>query len=120
MKINFLLLFVLCLFPMLESSAADPWLVIEGKEGIGKGQHIVFVTGEEYYRSEEGMSMFAQILARHHGFKCTVLFAIDPATGTVNPNRNTNIPGLDRGLDGDLCTLPGVAGRGHAAHCGLR
>ena len=105
MKINFLLLFVLCLFPMLESSAADPWLVIEGKEGIGKGQHIVFVTGEEYYRSEEGMSMFAQILARHHGFKCTVLFAIDPATGTVNPNRNTNIPGLAALKTADLMVI---------------
>jgi len=74
--------------------AADATLTIEGQAGLGKGQHIVFVTGEEYYRSEEGMSMFAKILARHHGFKCTVLFAIDPATGHINPNRNKHIPGL--------------------------
>ncbi len=72
--------------------AADSFLTIDGREGVGKGQHIVFVTGEEYYRSEEGMSMFAKIMARHHGFRCTVLFAIDPASGHINPNRNNNIP----------------------------
>ena len=76
------------------SQAAEPFLTIEGREGFGKGQHIVFVTGEEYYRSEEGMSMFAKIMAKHHGFRCTVLFAIDPVTGLINVNRNTNIPGL--------------------------
>ena len=43
MKIPILLLFVLFLFAKLESLAAEPWLVIERKEGIGKGQHIVFV-----------------------------------------------------------------------------
>jgi hypothetical protein len=74
--------------------AADPVLTIEGQSGIGAGQHIVFVTGEEYYRSEEGMSLFAKIMARHHGFRCTVLFAIDPVSGFINPNRNHNIPGL--------------------------
>jgi len=79
---------------LVACEAADPFLTIHGGEGIGKGQHIVFVTGEEYYRSEEGMSMFARILARHHGFKCTVLFSIDPASGHINPNRNSNIPGL--------------------------
>lgn len=75
-------------------TAATPYLELPGGEGLGKGQHIVFVTGEEYYRSEEGMSMFARILSRRHGFKCTVLFAIDPATGYINPNQSKNIPGL--------------------------
>ena len=75
--------------------AADPWLAIEGGEGLGKGQRIVFVTGEEYYRSEEGLSMFAKIMARHYGYTCTVLFAIDPVTGVINPNTTHNIPGLE-------------------------
>ena len=85
--------------------AADPFLTIEGQAGPGKGQHIVFVTGEEYYRSEEGMSMFAKILARHHGFKCTVLFSIDPATGFINPNRNTSLPGLSALDSADLMVI---------------
>jgi hypothetical protein len=79
--------------------------VIEGKEGIGKGQHIVFVTGEEYYRSEEGMSMFAKILSQHHGFKCTVLFAIDPVTGFINANKANNIPGLEALKSADLMVV---------------
>ncbi len=96
---------VFSLWFSLATNAADLWLTIEGKEGIGKGQNIVFVTGEEYYRSEEGMAMFAQILARHHGFKCTVLFAMDPDTGTINPNRNRNIPGLESLQSADLMVI---------------
>ena len=69
----------MCSSDLASTHAADSVLTIQGQEGLGKGQHIVFVTGEEYYRSEEGMSMFAKIMARHHGFKCTVLFDIDPA-----------------------------------------
>jgi len=86
-------------------SAAEPGLVIEGKEGIGKGQHIVFVTGEEYYRSEEGMSMFAKILSQHHGYKCTVLFATDPVTGFINANKANNIPGLEALKSADLMVV---------------
>lgn len=74
--------------------AAEPGLVFPGGEGLGQGQHIVFVTGEEYYRSEEGMSQFAKILSQRHGYRCTVLFAIDPETGYINPNRNRSLPGL--------------------------
>ncbi len=86
-------------------AAAPPGLVLEGKAGLGKGQHIVFVTGEEYYRSEEGMSMLAKILSRHHGFKCTVLYAIDPATGFINPNQARNIPGLAALDSADLLVI---------------
>lgn len=85
--------------------AADATLAIEGKAGLGKGQHIVFIAGEEYYRSEEGMSMFAKLLARHHGFKCTVLFATDPATGHINPNRSKNLPGLAALDSADLMVI---------------
>ena len=85
--------------------AAEPYLQIQGETGIGVGQHIVFVTGEEYYRSEEGMSMFAQILAHHHGFKCTVLFATDPVTGFINPNQIDHIPGLAQLNDADLMVI---------------
>jgi type 1 glutamine amidotransferase len=74
--------------------AADPWLVFPGGEGPGKGRHIVFIAAEEAYRSEESMPLMAGILSRQ-GFKCTVLFAIDPADGTINPLIKDNIPGLE-------------------------
>ena len=104
MKYQFLAALIL-LIKLCTVSAAEPGLVIEGKEGIGKGQHIVFVTGEEYYRSEEGMSMFAKILSQHHGYKCTVLFAIDPATGFINANKANNIPGLEALKSADLMVV---------------
>ena len=104
MKYQFLAALVL-LIKLCTVSAAEPGLVIEGKEGIGKGQHIVFVTGEEYYRSEEGMSMFAKILSQHHGYKCTVLFAIDPVTGFINANKSNNIPGLEALKSADLMVV---------------
>ena len=104
MKYQFLAVFIL-LIKLCTVSAVEPGLVIEGKEGIGKGQHIVFVTGEEYYRSEEGMSMFAKILSQHHGYKCTVLFAIDPITGFINANKSNNIPGLEALKSADLMVV---------------
>ncbi len=85
--------------------ADDPWVVMEGKDGPGKGKHIVFVTGDEEYRSEEGMPQLAKILARHHGFKCTVLFAVNPATGEIEPTVVNNIPGLDALETADLMVL---------------
>jgi len=54
---------------MLAVQATVPWLTIEGEEGIGKGQHIVFITGEEYYRSEEGISMDIKFTDTHRSLE---------------------------------------------------
>ena len=54
-------------------------------DGPGKGTHLVFLSGDEEYRSEEALPMMAQVLAKHHGFDCTVLFSLDDK-GNVNPN----------------------------------
>ena len=86
----------------LTASAAG--LEFEGTKGPGKGKHIVLVSGDEEYRSEEALPELARILATHHGFTCTVLFALDP-DGTVNPNRNDNIPGLEALDHADLMIL---------------
>ena len=53
---------------------SENWIVYEGSKGIGAGKHIVLVSGDEEYRSEEALPLLGQILAVHHGFKCTVLF----------------------------------------------
>ncbi len=74
----------------------------EGGEGAGAGRHIVLISGDEEYRSEEGLPMLARMLSTHHGFRCTVLFAVDPETGIVNPHVNTNIPGTESLDDADL------------------
>lgn len=81
--------------------AADSWLTLPGGDGPGKGKHIVFIAAEESYRSEESMPMMAKILSRQ-GFKCSVLFAIDPADGAINPQIKDNIPGLEALESADL------------------
>jgi len=43
-----------------------------------KGKHVVLLSGDEEYRSEEALPMLAKILSQRHGFHCTVLFALDP------------------------------------------
>ena len=84
------------------ASAADPWVEYAGQDGPGKGKHVVLVSGDEEYRSEEALPQLGKILAKHHGFKCTVLFAIDPEDGTINPNLSDNIPGLEHLATADL------------------
>ncbi len=102
-----LFLVFLCALCVLcgETHASGPWVVYEGSDGPGKGKHIVLVSGDEEYRSEEALPQLGKILAQHHGFRCTVLFAIDPADGTINPNKNNNIPGLEALTNADLMIL---------------
>jgi hypothetical protein len=81
------------------------FLTYEGKAGPGLGKHIVFLAGDEEYRSEEGLPMLAKILAVRQGFKCTVLFSLNPADGTIDPMAVTNLPGLERLGQADLCVM---------------
>lgn len=68
--------------------------------------HIVFVSGDEEYRSEEALPMLARVMNTHHGFNCTVLFSQDPEKpGIVDPNYHHNIPGLEHLKDADLMVL---------------
>lgn len=83
----------------------QPWVVYEGGKGPGQGKHLVLVSGDEEYRSEEALPQFGKILAVHHGFKCTVLFAVNPETGEIDPNRNNNIPGLEALQTADLMII---------------
>ncbi|MHC4647347.1 MAG: ThuA domain-containing protein [Planctomycetota bacterium] len=87
------------------AKADDPWMVLEGRDGPGKGKHIVFVTGDEEYRSEESMPQLAKILALHNGFKCTVLWAINKDTGEIDPDTVDNIPGLEALKKADLMVI---------------
>ncbi len=88
------------------AAADDPWWVTyAGVAGPGAGKHVVLVSGDEEYRSEEALPQLGRILAVHHGFQCTVLFAIDPATGQIDPNRNDNIPGLEALEQADLLVI---------------
>jgi hypothetical protein len=84
------------------STQETPWVTYQGKEGPGLGKHIVLISGDEEYRSEEALPQLGKILANRHGFRCTVLFAIDPRTGEINPNHRSHIPGLQHLESADL------------------
>ena len=53
---------------LASSLHAEPSLVYEGTAGPGKGKHIVFLSGDHEYRSEETLPALARILAQHQGF----------------------------------------------------
>jgi len=103
---------------LAESSQALPesaeWLSYPGGDGPGKGKHIVLITADQEYRSEQSMPMMAGILSKHHGFDCTVLFGvngdglvdptlpIDPKKGEEDSFKTHNIPGLEHLEKADL------------------
>ncbi|HAB14915.1 MAG TPA: hypothetical protein DCE44_00545 [Verrucomicrobiales bacterium] len=72
---------------------AQQWVTYEPPASSANGKQIVLLSGDEEYRSEEGLPQLGKILSQRHGFKCTVLFSQDP-DGTINPNNQTNIPGM--------------------------
>jgi hypothetical protein len=74
--------------------AADDRATYPAKPGPGQGKHVVFLTGDEEYRSEEGLPMLAKLLSQRHGFKCTVLFPLNQ-DGTINPDLSAGLAGSD-------------------------
>src|SRR5262245_22452363 len=91
------------LIPHSSSLIPSEWVVFPGSDGPGKGKHIVLISGDDEYRSEEALPQLAKILSKHHGFKCTVLFSIDKETGYIQPEAKAkNIPGLEALKGADL------------------
>lgn len=106
---------------LLASCASHPnpapdslrWLTYPGGDGPGRGKHIVLIAADQEYRSEQSLPMLARILATHHGFDCTVLFAQN-AVGLVDPTQKIrwedktvlhDIPGLEHLATADLMIL---------------
>ena len=71
------------------------------------GPHVVFVTGDDEYRSEITMPFIADLLERQKPvkFKCTVLYAFDPETGKRDPKYKQNIEGLEALKTADLAVF---------------
>ncbi len=89
------------------------WLTYRAGEGPGEGRHVVLISAEQEYRSEQSLPMLARILAKRHGFHCTVLFAVNE-DGLVDPTQKIrwedetvvhDIPGLQHLASADLLIL---------------
>ncbi len=113
MKVQLLPFFSVILFTLTSFACAstpwqDPrWLVIEGAtsgSGIGENKRVVFLAGDEEYRSEECLPMLAKILSKQHGFQSIVLFSQND-NGEINPDNSHNIPGLELLDDADLLVM---------------
>lgn len=100
LRVPVLLFLTLLLLGCGPADSAEP----TGAESEAEPPHIVFVTGDEEYRSEESMPMLARMLERDYGFRTTVLFSVDSA-GIVDPNRLDHIPGLEALDDADMMVL---------------
>lgn len=89
----------------ISAFAANPTHVVyEGADGVGAGKHIVFIASDHEYRGEETLPALARILAKHYGFKCTVVFGVNPETGAIQPGSSA-ISGLDVLKDADLMVI---------------
>jgi type 1 glutamine amidotransferase len=65
---------------------------------------VVFVTGDEEYRSEESMPMLAALAERELGVRSAVCYALSDR-GEIDPNRLDHIDGLEALAEADLLVL---------------
>ena len=103
---------ILCCVGVVRAADLEQWLTYPGKSGPGKGKRVILMAADQEYRSEQSMPMLAKILSQHHGFDCTVLFAVNEK-GEVDPTmpvypekgkpfREHHIPGLELLAKADL------------------
>ena len=97
---NFCVAMAIVVLVVAASKSMAESLVYEGTEGVGKGKHIVFIANDHEYRSEQTCPLLAKILAKHQGFKCTVLFGVDK-NGEIEAGA-ADVPGLEALKDADL------------------
>jgi uncharacterized protein len=71
----------------------------DAPQGGARATHVVFVTGDDEYRSEVTMPMIAAILEKRHGFSTAVAYA------RPTPQTNDNIEGLQALERADVMVL---------------
>jgi len=106
MRIQTLLVLAVAALMLPSSQASESSISYPPKAGPGKGRHVVLLSGDEEYRSEEALPMLGKILSQRHGFKCTVLFSLDP-DGTINPKASKSLsdPAVLDGADAVIMAL---------------
>lgn len=95
--------------PSIQLVAADR-LVMNPKgdsaASSAPAKHIVLISGDEEYRTEESMPMLAKILSQKHGFKCTVLFSFGPdGVDYIDPNNAAGVRGYETLANADLMLI---------------
>ncbi|MCA9129914.1 MAG: ThuA domain-containing protein [Planctomycetales bacterium] len=91
--------------PLCSHVRAADRLIFEAAGDLTNAKHIVLVSGDEEYRTEESMPMLGKILSQRHGFKCTVLFALSDDGQYIDPNNQAGIRGWESLADADLLII---------------
>ena len=95
--------FIFCLLALVSGAlAVRPAFAIwasAGKQATPRAPHIVFVTGDDEYRSEITMPMIAAILEKSHGFATSIAYA------RPKPQTKDNIEGLEALATADLLVM---------------
>ena len=89
--------------PRSPSPPTQP-VVLEGKDGPGKGKHIVLISGDQEYRSEETIPQLAKILAEAPRLQVHRAVHARPRTARSTRTCN-NIPGLEALKTADLMVI---------------
>ncbi|NNF35846.1 MAG: hypothetical protein HKN68_17195 [Saprospiraceae bacterium] len=95
-RILYIALFSLSIFTFFSSCKEN--------EESNKRPHIVFVIGDEEYRSEESMPMLGQLLQKCFDVEVSYCHSVD-STGTIDPNRLDHIEGLQALESADLMVI---------------
>jgi putative membrane-bound dehydrogenase-like protein len=82
---------------IITTASANP-VIYKGAEPA-KGKKLVLIASDHEYRSEETLPALARILAKHHGFDCTVLFGLNDK-GEIEAG-SSNVPGMEALADAD-------------------
>lgn len=81
-------------------------LTFEPPAEKANGKHIVLLSGDEEYRSEESLPMLGKILSQRHGFKSTVIFCLAAdGSGYIDPNNQKGLTGLSVLKSADLVIM---------------
>jgi type 1 glutamine amidotransferase len=75
----------------------------DGTSGPGVGKHVVLISGDHEYRSEELLPAMGRILAQRYGFRASVFFSLDDE-GFIEPG-SSNIAGLEALETADLLVV---------------
>jgi len=96
---------VCLLLPLLLCTCGPaPETTTESSVEEGDRPKIVFVTGDEEYRSEESMPMLAKMVERNLGAETVVGYSLD-SSGVIDPNNLYHISELDELEDADLMVV---------------
>ncbi|MEL7263707.1 MAG: PVC-type heme-binding CxxCH protein, partial [Planctomycetota bacterium] len=90
---------------MSQPASAGQTLIFDPPVKSDDAPHVVLVSGDEEYRSEETMPMLGKILSQRHGMRCTVLFAFDETGSYLDSNNSSGIRGWEALDDADLMII---------------